>query len=110
MGDRPIPNHGVDLVETPHITPANASGTIDVVETSIGDSQPLHPPGSTVEQFVSYFAFDPGAVGIRILSAIASRRMLFDEARFTANTDRAPDVPEASPFPNAEHCDASIKA
>jgi hypothetical protein len=53
---------------------------------------------------------ETGSVGLRILAAIASRRVLFDPAGLATETDRATDVVDPAAFSNGEHFIASRRA
>jgi hypothetical protein len=66
--------------------------------------------GGKAAQGLPDVVLEPGSVGLRILAAIASRRVLFDPAGFATKTDRATDVVDPASLTQGEHFIASTRA
>jgi hypothetical protein len=56
-----------------------------------------------VKDFVADFRFELRSVGVSVVAAIRSARMLFDDARFPPDTDRATDMEVFASTPDCEH-------
>ena len=75
----------------------------DVSQSCVGNRQAVRPPSTTVKDFVPDIGFEFGAIGVCKVSAICAARMFFDDARFPADTERAPDVEEFAALADGEH-------